>query len=579
MDQKLIIRHLSGSKINQSNEFPIADFKELSIGRDEGVDIQYDPEKDDLVSRRHAVICREEGNRFSIKDEESRNGTYVNKQRISGAMAISHGDILQFGPGGPEFSFELDPPPKSIPPPTREASAYRRSKPTREVSSAAFHSSENDTAGSSRSHQKGRFTVLHESFNAYKQKTLRTQLSIGAGLLGVLILVAGMSYYFIVKSEQNTKTALNKTIDEITKNDLEKMSPEKIAEKYSKSVVYIKADWTLIDGETNKQVYHRHIHNGKYPCYLEIEQKLIPWLIADDEKLTNKAIGGTVRGTGFSVNQYGSILTNKHVAAGASSAWGAEHRYMQKKSAVYDVIPIRDEKDVWYVVSEKKEYIDGNRLEYLKNRIKNWVPARDAIITVKKNHKHYLANSKLISRDTLKIYFPGDPNPMPGHLSRKSIRHDVALVTVDFSGVLPYAPLEESDKDPAIGEEITVLGYPKVSEDLIGIAKTSNPFDPRTVVTEIYSPTLTTGNMGKRIDPNKKISDSKINNVWASGDMYQLTANATGAGNSGGPVFNSRGRVTGIFFAGAEFGGATVTYAIPIKYGRDLLKGYKSVVD
>ena len=59
--------------------------------------------------------------------------------------------------------------------------------------------------------------------------------------------------------------------------------------------------------------------------------------------------------------------------------------------------------------------------------------------------------------------------------------------------------------------------------------------------------------------------------TFSQRDVYQLTANATGAGNSGGPVFDTDGKVTGIFYAGTYNGGATVTYAVPIRYGKELM--------
>ena len=73
--------------------------------------------------------------------------------------------------------------------------------------------------------------------------------------------------------------------------------------------------------------------------------------------------------------------------------------------------------------------------------------------------------------------------------------------------------------------------------------------------------------------------DQSIEKIYSNvGDVYQLTANATGTGNSGGPVFNEQGRVIGIFFASRRMGGASVTFAIPISYGIEIMSGYKPVV-
>jgi serine protease Do len=50
-----------------------------------------------------------------------------------------------------------------------------------------------------------------------------------------------------------------------------------------------------------------------------------------------------------------------------------------------------------------------------------------------------------------------------------------------------------------------------------------------------------------------------------------LGINTTGAGNSGGPVFDSKGRVVGIFYAARTYAGASVTYAVPVKFGTELI--------
>jgi serine protease Do len=52
----VVIRHLSGSKINQIEQLPLSDQREFVIGRDPASEITFDPIHDSVVSRRHAAI-------------------------------------------------------------------------------------------------------------------------------------------------------------------------------------------------------------------------------------------------------------------------------------------------------------------------------------------------------------------------------------------------------------------------------------------------------------------------------------------------------------------------------------------
>ena len=54
---------------------------------------------DSSVSRQHAIM-RRRGDRFSVEDQGSANGTFVNSRRISGEAALKAGDTLTFGSVG-----------------------------------------------------------------------------------------------------------------------------------------------------------------------------------------------------------------------------------------------------------------------------------------------------------------------------------------------------------------------------------------------------------------------------------------------------------------------------------------------
>ncbi len=79
----------------------------LQLVRDPKCDVVFDPERDEQVSRAHTKICLRDDN-FWIGDLGSRDGTYVNNQRVSGPVKLIPGDIIRLGQDGPEFEFQVD---------------------------------------------------------------------------------------------------------------------------------------------------------------------------------------------------------------------------------------------------------------------------------------------------------------------------------------------------------------------------------------------------------------------------------------------------------------------------------------
>lgn len=76
----------------------------IRIGRMPDSDVNFDPEVDLDASGRHAEIRNEDG-RYLLIDTGSRNGTWLNGQRIKHA-ALSYGDEIEFGRGGPKLEIE-----------------------------------------------------------------------------------------------------------------------------------------------------------------------------------------------------------------------------------------------------------------------------------------------------------------------------------------------------------------------------------------------------------------------------------------------------------------------------------------
>jgi RsiW-degrading membrane proteinase PrsW (M82 family) len=80
---------------------------QLTIGRDESSGVRF-ADGENQVSRRHARI-EVDGTDFRIVDQQSRNGTQVNQQRIA-ASFLKSGDVIELGQGGPRLRVRIEAP-------------------------------------------------------------------------------------------------------------------------------------------------------------------------------------------------------------------------------------------------------------------------------------------------------------------------------------------------------------------------------------------------------------------------------------------------------------------------------------
>ena len=72
----------------------------VAVGRHAMSDLRFDPEGDLDVSTRHAEF-REDGGNWTVADQASTNGTFVNGERITAPRRLNDGDVVGFGANGP----------------------------------------------------------------------------------------------------------------------------------------------------------------------------------------------------------------------------------------------------------------------------------------------------------------------------------------------------------------------------------------------------------------------------------------------------------------------------------------------
>ena len=97
MDVKLVVS--SGSRAGQAISINVPKF---FIGRAE--DCHLKP-KSELISRYHCAIISEDGGYVAVRDIKSKNGVYINGERVVGEKEVKTGDKIVVGPL--EFVFQI----------------------------------------------------------------------------------------------------------------------------------------------------------------------------------------------------------------------------------------------------------------------------------------------------------------------------------------------------------------------------------------------------------------------------------------------------------------------------------------
>ena len=360
--ERMIIKHASGSKANQVEEFPLNHYNELILGRDSSATVQYDPDRDDLVGRQHAKISRDpnDENGFVVEDLASRNGTFVNGQRLSGPQKLQPGDKVQLGTGGPEFTFDVEPRPEGATKATRIAGTLDdKTTPETRVSTAA--------AGSIATAPTGKVTVgkatvermISSTVTETKKQEGRKYATVGAIAAIAILFLGGIAiggvYWYQARQQAALQSELEAKSQQLEEQsgemksrlDASGLSAAEISDKYSNAVVLIQFSWQFINKESKSPIYHQFMPNSRemlsamfkqnygkgpiipeggnaIPIYVRTEGGIEPLLTDKDNELS-VPIGGSSACSGFLVTTDGFILTNRHCA----SPWKAQYFFPQ----------------------------------------------------------------------------------------------------------------------------------------------------------------------------------------------------------------------------------------------------------
>jgi S1-C subfamily serine protease len=556
--QNFVIRHIAGAKANQIEEFDFQKHNELTLGRASTSDVQFDPDLDTVVSREHGKIVKDATDplSFTLIDNNSRNGIMVNKIKVKGSAKLFPGDEIQLGNNGPVFVFDLDPRPQEFMPQTRMVDI---SKPTAEFIPT-------EVANTANTGKTGIGKQTFERVITHERK--KSQRLLWTGLAAALVLFGAVGFV-IWKNGQDTNDqmaqemgrtthqldSLKSIVNEKQQKGLS-LSPEEIVAANQDKVVKIEFGWQLFDPGTSDEIWHVYIPmkmqdgSERYVAAYVMNQqgRIEPYLNIKRNVQMGVPIGMTgASGSGFVVSESGFILTNRHVAA----SWNTGFSFPEY--AFPGVLLDQQGKPTNQMISAGDVY--------------GWVPSEASMLGGRP------LGSRVDGRNTyLKVTFANNVLRRNATVEAVSDNHDAAMIKVSIPGKLPYVELLDNYDDIKAGQAVTVMGYPGVAPEQYVVRKSSDPFKPNTDFNSVPSPTVTPGNIGRLI----KSSADKTNLYSTFGDSYQLTINATGGGNSGGPMFDDKGRVIGIYYAGkTDSRGTQISFAVPIKYGMELMGNTK----
>lgn len=575
--ERIVLRHLKGSRAGQTDELPLSDTKEVVFGRETSATVRFDADRDDVVGRLHARLVRDPKDpyRFELVDLNSRNGTFLNRQRVHGSAAIQLGDVIQLGAGGPEIQFDLDPRPAHLVKATRLASGVEGAAAGAPATRVESPEAAVVSAGAART-SVGKATVERIVGNV-KQEGRRNVAVVG---LAAVALIAAVGFWQSQRVEEvkaegeqkldSAQQALLLTqqqldsirkIAEATQARTGALTPGEIAARYSGAVVLIDFGWKLLYSETGGQLYHQFIPNEytdrqgrKHPimddgrrtiaAFRYNDRKVEPALTLQDSGFP---FGSESRGSGFVVTNDGFILTNRHVAA----SWMTWY------------VAWREEQKVGVLVDEQGRPMTGDDGRPILVRAPhNWVPS-EAL-------GPRLRGGVVGRLDYLNVYFPNNTGRWAAQIARVSDRHDVALIKIQAPPTLPKVELYDNYETIQVGQAVTVMGYPSVADEAIVVTRSQDAFKKGAEIRVVPDPTVTPGYVGKVLRPVDVRQPGTDEVFFQFGDRIQLTINATGGGNSGGPMFDDQGRVIGIYFAG-RVQDAHISFAVPIRYGMELL--------
>jgi S1-C subfamily serine protease len=319
---KAQFKFLSGARSGQVETFSKA---YLGLGRHPLSDVRFDAERDLDVSSRHAAImAKPEG--FVLQDLGSKNGTFVNGERLTGDRLLVDGDVIGFGAKGPALEFHALTSPDDRPTATAaaaEAAAGRQSDPRQVVPATVPPPTRRPPAPRSRS-----TTAIIEMATAPWRRTATI-------LVGMVVLVVALALFVVWKGAQDRKAELARirawadSLAEQARSMQQQFQNEiqGLRDAYQQSLAEIeRLHRQLADAGSDAgtvRALRGQLEQAQARQQLIVGAGAVDWRAISSRNQDAVALvlvefSETERfsGTAFAIDSQGTLVTNKHVLVG-----------------------------------------------------------------------------------------------------------------------------------------------------------------------------------------------------------------------------------------------------------------------
>ncbi len=462
-----------------------------------------------IVSAEHADITYRDG-KYVLRDHNSRNGTFVNWERIL-QKTLEPGDIIEFGRGGPSAQFVLDT--EAAMTPTLDLADRGMPDALRKLTTSHTKGPDSTTTGALR-----RFPSTRD-FVSLVQRNKRRALVNTIGLVALLAVVSAVAFWQVrqrsglqdslaefaltLDAERGTRSVLERNLTDIqvrydslletveaaqrerraaeaaaTRN----VSTRNVAARLSGGVGLIVYSYGFTRSGTKELLRYRTDAQNMPLTRFNSQGQIVPEVDFGGDGPPVQRQGSA---TGFLVDSAGWVITNRHVA----QPWS------QDSTAL------------------------------LSLRMQGWDVEPQFI--------------------TIQIYFPPGDQSYPLRVEAVSDQVDLAVMRTSSRQIeAPILPLSSEDRLIPPGEHIAFIGYPTGVHNLLFRVADDRRNEILSRVSE------------EPVDLAQELARlGQIQPLVTSGDISDTTdteiihtAAATGGG-SGGPLIATSGRVVAIHYA------------------------------